>query len=387
MAREAAPAVVPPNVLLVVVNELQDADLDRADAAPRLAALANSAMRFRRFVTYPGSSATRAAVLTGRYGRRTGFGGASEPDQTAWELPLDERLLPEVLAQSKAHPWSTAALGSWHLATPRSPHAFDHPNLQGFDHFAGTLADLTTSAQPTAEVPGYLGFEKTVNGQRTWRSRYATTDIGLDAVAQLGSLDAPWLLHVAFQALRNPSVRPPDADSVDDRTAALTAVDDWVGRMLDARPASGGTWVFLLGTAEHAGAQEAALLVAGPGVSPGTCNAAIHAVDVFSTVLELVGVASPDTDGVSFAHLLRDPRAQPGRRFVFTESFAPVGLPPYHPGPYERDDVSIADHQHRLSRTDGRWHWSDLDPVSSPAGPPASRAELRRALQGILVSP
>lgn len=379
---------VPPNLLVMVVNELSAGDLAQPNVAPALASLRRSGVMFPEFTNYAGSSAPRSALLTGRYGRRTGFGG-SEPDASTWELPLEELTLPEALANDAAHPWSTAAVGSWHLASARSPHGFDHPNLQGFDHFSGPFGELTTSTTPTATPAGYLGFEKVTNGRARWVGRYAITDLAEDAGTQLSTLDPPWLLYVASPALRGPLVRPPGSDLTHDpRTATLAAVDRVVQRVMNRTETDGPTIVVVMGTAPHLDDPRAALVVTGPGIAPGTCDALVHAVDVLPTLMELVGIEGTwagDLDGRSFAHLLRDPQATPPRTTVFTESFAPVGLPPYLAGPYERDDVAVHDHHRRLSRTTGVWRFDErADAPRSATAPRASRSAMRHALDATL---
>lgn len=363
------PPSPPPNVLLVVVNELHPTDLDDPTVTANLARLRRRGLSFSHAVSYAGSSATRAAVLTGRYGRHTGFGGAAEPDGTTWELPLSEVVLAELLARHPDHAWSTAALGSWHLATPRSPHAFDHPNLQGFDHFAGTLADVTTTAQPSAWPAGYRAFEKTIDGQPRWVEAYATQDVARDAVAQLSHLEPPWLLYVAFHALRGPHADPPPALHTqplltpgDVRRATLQATDRMLGTVLDALPDPDHTVVVVLGTARDPESPSVPLIVTGPGFVPGTSDAYIHTVDVFPTIAELADLDVHDLplDGVSFAPLLRHPASRGGRRVQVWEHFAPVGTPPYLAGAYDIDRATAHDAHLRLDREGRDLRWTEL---------------------------
>lgn len=367
---------------MILVDALQPADLERPELAPRIHALGQRSVRFTRAAAYPGSSATRAALLSGRYGRRTGFGGGSEPDLTTWELPLDELILPEVLARSAEHPWSTAAVGSWHLATPRSPHAFDHPNLQGFDHFAGTLADR----QGIAGQPDALSVDKTTNGTPQRVRRYTSTEAAEDAVRQLTSLQDPWLLYVALRALRGPHGAAEGAAREPLRHGWLRATDASIGAMLDAVPRPDQTIVVLVGTAHSFDDPSAALVFSGPGLARGASAALLHVVDVLPTVAELVGV-DEDTgsrDGVSVAHLLRDPGAPGVREVVYTERFAPVGVSPWRAGPYDIDDVAVHDGRHRLSRVGGTWRFEDRDAGAPPPPGESPRRVLRRALKHVL---
>lgn len=74
------PAIVGPNVILIIVDDMgvDVAPCYAADAvsAPTIEGLCRDGIVFDRAWSMPVGSATRASILTGRYGYRTGIGHA-----------------------------------------------------------------------------------------------------------------------------------------------------------------------------------------------------------------------------------------------------------------------------------------------------------------------
>src|SRR5687768_3418663 len=87
---------LPPNVLVIVADDLGVDKVraygvhPQAPPTPNIDALAAKGVLFRNAYTYSICSPSRAALLTGRYGRRHGLGGIVELDEGTWEVPLDE---------------------------------------------------------------------------------------------------------------------------------------------------------------------------------------------------------------------------------------------------------------------------------------------------------
>ncbi|HHO54058.1 MAG TPA: hypothetical protein ENK18_25110 [Deltaproteobacteria bacterium] len=388
------PAQRPHNLLIIVADDL---GTDKVGAygehptpplTPHLDQLAASGILFRNAYAYPTGSASRAALLTGRYGRRTGMGGLVELDRSTYELPLAEVLLPEVLGRSTEHTWSTAALGKWHLSSRRSEHALVHPNLQGFDHYAGSLGNLRS---PGATGDPDDGFEKVIDGHPGHTTAYPTRDTTDDAIGQLELLEPPWLLYVAYNAPRSPLQPPPDelrSQNIPDPppreierfNATVEALDREIGRLLGAMTPEQRrttTVIFLADNGtdrsvilpprepEHGkaslyeGGTNVPLIVSGPQVQPGAeAWALVHVVDVLPTVAQLAGVDVSDLvlDGVSFAPLLSDPSQDGPRHTVFTERFGPPGG-----GPYDIDQIALRNERYKIMQARrGGWWLFDL---------------------------
>lgn len=357
------------NVLVIVADDL---GVDRVAAygehhdpghTPNIDRLAGAGVLFRNAWSNPVCSPTRATILTGRYSFRTLIGKAIRPfRKNAIGLDLSELTVPELLGPG----YQSGATGKWHLSAASD--GLDHPRLQGFGTFAGSLWNLK------ATQSDYFRWHKVVNGQRTLSHTYATTDTTNDAIRLVDSLPEPWFLYVAYNAPHDPVHAPPDwlhtfslsGDPLDSPVihtkAMIEALDTELGRLLTHVDQDRTTIMFLgdNGTAkvaseapflpQHAkatmyeGGLNVPLIVTGAGVVPGECAALVHTVDVFATVAELTGFANTSKDSVSLVPYLRgDPT--PRREYVYSERFKPNG-----PGPYKVYEQAVRGSRFKLIR-------------------------------------
>lgn len=123
----------PPNVIIMICDDLGSGDLHCYGSSlktPNLDRMAKEGVRFTHFNTaHPICSASRAALLTGRYSSRThtqGAYGSSSPTG----MDLDEKTLADIL---KSAGYKSMAIGKWHLGYP-PPYL---PTNRGFDSFFG----------------------------------------------------------------------------------------------------------------------------------------------------------------------------------------------------------------------------------------------------------
>jgi len=354
------------NVLLIVADDL---GVDEVGAygvgtspppTPFLDAIAADGVLFRNAWSSPVCSPTRAGILTGRYALRTGIGYLV---QTTAELGLDEVTLPELLDAGTDGAYAHAAIGKWHLGESVAAGGALAPNLAGFDHFAGVLANLKPP------LTDYFTWEQVEDGVTTTATGYATTRQVDDALAWIDAAPEPWFCYLAFNAPHVPFHAPPPGlhsvdlsgagDPLDDPRpyyeAAVQALDAEIGRLLigiaDLRERTTVVFVGDNGTPQqvslppfeptHAkgslyeGGVNVPLLVSGPTVvAPGReCDALVSTVDLFATVAELAGVEPADVlpegrplDSVSLGPYLREPGRPSRRATLFTELFRPSGL-------------------------------------------------------------
>lgn len=383
------------NVLLIIADDLGvDSTVCYAANAPpmpNIESLCNTGVRFTNVWSAPVCSPTRATILTGRYGFRTGI-GSPVAGRGAVGIGLDEFTLPMAL---DAHPeldYEQACLGKWHLSS-NSNGGSDNPNLMGFAHFSGVLGG----------IPDYFQWTKTVNGTTSRVENYGTTENVDDALSWIDAREeAPWVLWLAFNAPHAPFHLPPaelhsqsqlsgdEADINRNTTAyfraAVEAMDTEIGRLLasldpDVRARTVVMFVGDNGTPArtappgiprnrakdslYQGGVHVPLVVAGAGVVDGgrTVDALVNTTDLFASILELVGTDLASTvpagvvvDSTSFVSHLRDPEAAPEREWIFAELFGESLRFP------ERAGKTVRDERYKLIRfDDGTDELYDMD--------------------------
>lgn len=365
MALPFAQETSQPNVLVVVLDDVGVDSVgiyaEGADPAPTpvFDSLAQSGILFRNAWANPTCSPSRAEILTGRYGFRTGLGrivGAH-----GWALALSELTIPEVLARNPTLGYRSAAFGKWHLSNDFYGGGDAGPNLQGFEHFAGTWGNI----DPFTE--SYYSYDKLVNGQHVASNGYATSEVVDDALAWIQGSQDPWFCYVAFQAPHTPYHEPPahlhtqaaQISGLDPRffprpfyLAMLEAADTELGRLLAGLGTQlANTHVIVIGDngtpkecslspfepnhaklSPYEGGVNVAMLVTGPSVvAPGReVSALVNATDVFATVLDWTGAKIRGAMPVGYVHdsisllpYLTSPVAFPLRSQVYADWFSP----------------------------------------------------------------
>lgn len=123
-------ATAKPNIVYILADDLGFAELgcngsDRYKT-PNIDALANAGVRFTRFYTVPLCGPSRALILTGRYGFRT---GAVTQDACKTIIRTGEKaeiMIPTVLKKAG---YASAMIGKWGQLSPSGD-----PSDWGFDH-------------------------------------------------------------------------------------------------------------------------------------------------------------------------------------------------------------------------------------------------------------
>ncbi|MYJ96487.1 MAG: sulfatase-like hydrolase/transferase [Proteobacteria bacterium] len=373
--------------------------------------LAGKGVRFTRFWAQPVCSPTRATIMTGRYGFRTGIGRPvtnrgplPEPPRIPdWALPyvntetgggmgmgadglqslprhglgVDEYTLTHAFDANGHLGYSTAAIGKWHLADADNGWQ-DHATRIGFDYFNGGL---------TGGPESYFAWTEVVDGEVTGATGYAPTDKVDDAIAWIGARgDRPWFMWMGFNLPHTPLHTPPedarDGNSNSQYGAMIEAMDTHIGRLLAAISPDvlENTYVLFLGdngtqsgnvTAPfqngrakgtvYQGGVNVPFIVTGPGVERGAVSdALVNSTDLFVTIMEMAGIDPAETipadvthDSVSFLDTLSDPAASP-REWIYADEFF---------GGFEgveTADYAMRDERYKLMRFDGVEEFYDL---------------------------
>lgn len=251
-----------PNIIFFIADDLGVGDVrylrDGYFETPNIDRLAAQSVSFSQaYVTAAVCSPSRAALHTGRYQARFGhdFNPGSAADIVQMALPASERSIAE---RMKAAGYRTGLIGKWHLENSQRQSS---PLVRGFDYYFGFasggnyILNLRDGDQ-TIKVEGERdrdvrsqGFSR--QGTRVEIDDYKTDVITDEAVRYIEanrSADEPYFLvvahhapHVPLEATKKYLDRVVNvADPMHRVYAAMaTALDDGLGKVLDAADASG----------------------------------------------------------------------------------------------------------------------------------------------------
>jgi len=392
---------VPPNIVLIVLDDfgvellgaygeyppddlMNPPVLPYLDAplTPNLDDLAAGGLLFRNCWTDPLCTPTRAQILTGKHGFRTGVGAVISANNNNPNLGLDRSqvTIPEKLARIYPYPYRSSGVGKWHLSDDDDdgdplpgqapdPDFLGHPLDQGFGNYSGAMFNIskgpveaTNPCMIAEERYDYCQWIKNDNGVEVCENQYATLNTAADALVRAEAMAEPWFLYVSFNAPHSPFHLPPDpgldcagADSMhcsctptDPKNIGLKAMveylDTQIGTLVDGVRVDHPDTLFIVigdngtdgqaivglecfpymqakGTMFEAGVN-VPLIINGPGVTTGEVPALVASTDIFATVVEVAGGNSSLVDSVSMVPFFTDPDAQ-GREFVYAEKFSP----------------------------------------------------------------
>ncbi|MGD1840950.1 MAG: sulfatase-like hydrolase/transferase [Thermonemataceae bacterium] len=327
-ALQATTASATPNILLIIADDMgKDATAGFTEGSlkpntPHIDNFKNTGLTFNNFWVYPTCSPTRASIITGKYGYRTGVKWANDV------LSNTEATLQCYINQNTGNQYATAIVGKWHL----SGDALVNPENFGINYYIGLL---------TGGVLSYNEWTLTEDGQQTEETSYVTekfTDLAIDWVNQQSK---PWFLWLAYTAPHTPFHAPPTemhsqgnlpaytrgSDPLPYYMAMIESMDYQIGRLLDSIPPEelANTIIIFIGdngtpeqvaqapytstTAKktlYQGGINTPMFIAGPGIARAgqTDSNLITSTDLFATIATLAGVTVSDIhDSKSFTHL------------------------------------------------------------------------------------
>jgi len=348
-------------VVFILVDDLGYTDLGCQGSGyyetPRIDRLAAEGMRFTNHHHAQNCQPTRAALMSGQYGARTGVYTVGGIDRFDWSnrplrpvenvtnLPLDRVTVAQSL---KSAGYSTAIFGKWHLGEKGAY----HPGKRGFDEAIvsnGKHFDFTTD--PQVEVPegAYLADFLTDRAEDFIRRKRG----------------GPFFLYLPHFGVHSPYQAKPDliehfknkapvGGHYDPVYAAMIAsIDESVGRILDLleewKLAENTLVVFASDNggvggyaregikqggdvtdnsplrsgkgSQYEGGTRVPLIFRWPGVTKAgsTCAVPTIHVDLPATFLEVAQAPVPGQvrDGESLVALLKDPDAALSRTAIY----------------------------------------------------------------------
>jgi arylsulfatase A-like enzyme len=351
----------PPNIVFILADDLGYTDVacfgSKYYETPNIDRLASQGMRLLNHHHCQNCTPTRAALMSGQYGARTGVYTVGGIDRFDWskrplrpvdnvtELPLDRDI---IASQLKAAGYATGMFGKWHIGE-RGEY---HPGKRGFDEAivsAGVHFDFDTN--PKTEYP---------------RGQYLAdflTDKAVDFIER--HKDQPFFLYLPHFAVHAPHQAKPDlierfnqkpgvgGHNNPTYAAMIYSVDESVGRVMktldELKIADNTVLIFTSdnggvggyvregikkagditdnaplrsgkGSLYEGGTREP-FIVRWTGVTrPGSaCDLPTIHVDLYPTMLEIAGAPRPRQvlDGESLVKLFRDPAAKLQRDAIF----------------------------------------------------------------------
>ena len=343
------PIVAPesyPNILLIIADDMgRDATFGFSEGSlkpitPHINSIKNSGITFQNFWSYPTCSPTRASIITGKYGYRTGVKWAGDV------LPSTERSLQKYIKEETGSRYNSAVIGKWHLSGNNS--SLDRSAF-GIDYYAGLMG---------GGLQNYFQWNLTNDQGTNLQSGYSSkifTDLAMDWV---GAQDQPWFLWLAYNAPHTPFHKPPSimhnqgeltnySEGIDPMPyylAAIEAMDFQIGRLINGltQEERDNTIILFMGDngtpnevgqspypdnavkgSLYQGGINVPLFVSGKGVQrTGNDYNLLTSTDLFSTIAQLAGVDSDEIhDSKSFMNLLTTDDGQ--RAFQYSEMESP----------------------------------------------------------------
>jgi arylsulfatase A-like enzyme len=350
-----------PNVIFILADDLGYTDVasygSKYYETPHIDKLAAQGMKLTSHHHCQNCQPTRAALMSGQYGPRTGvytvgaigrFGWETRPlrpVENVTELPLDRSTVAQAL---KGVGYATAMFGKWHLGE-KGPH---HPSKRGFD-------------EAIVSASNHYHFDtnpKTEYAKGTYLADFLT-DRAVDFITR--NKDKPFFLYLPHFGVHSPHKAKPElierfkskpgiaGHNNPTYAAMIASIDESVGRVmatLDALKLTDNTLLIFasdnggVGGYERDGIQGGSItdnwplrngkgslyeggtrvpfIARWPGITkPGTQSSVptTH-VDLYPTLLEIAGAPPPANqplDGASLLPLLKDSSSSLDRSAIY----------------------------------------------------------------------
>lgn len=337
-----------PNILVLISDDLgldasnqHLAPITSAAKTPTIDSLAQQGVTFTNVWATPACATTRASILTGQHGIRSGI--RTVPGL----LEADDQFIVDSLIDDSESSYQVGFFGKWHLAGGAAEDS--HPNDMGIPYFAGNVA---------GNVDDYYNWLLTVNGNSQYSTNYHTSEITDQAIKWQQQLDdtKPWFMWLAYSAPHGPFHEPPQQlhsrslqglnvadDPREFYLAAIEAMDTEIGRLLNSlseKTLNNTVIIYISDNGSpkkvmdisvlaksqskgtlYEGGIKVPMIISGAQINKqGYESTMVNSVDLYNTILTLAGKeASSTSDGYSLFYLLNNSKTGESREFNYSE--------------------------------------------------------------------
>lgn len=313
-------------MLLVIIDDVGNGPIPNFEpnganqikaTMPHLETLMSNGLSLDNVWVSPSCSPTRAGILTGMHGHKT---GVLDPG-TSSNISEDAYTIFDAIKEQSEIDYASAVIGKWHLGNAGGGMNanLDAPYAFGMDYFAGLLGGGVTD---------YYSWRVIEDGSNNMTTDYATTKFTDLAIDWINDQEQPWFCWLAYTGAHSPYHLPPvemhtqgalptDSASIAENTmpyfiAMVESVDFELGRIEDslAPEVWANTVVIFLGDngtpgnvinapyssnrakgSVYQGGINVPMVVAGPGIERinERDTALVNGTDLFSTLLAICG--------------------------------------------------------------------------------------------------
>ncbi len=186
--------VVKPNIIILFADDMGYGDITSYGhptiKTPNLDRMVAEGMKFTNFYSgSPACTASRYALLTGRYPNRSGFGWVLVPNSPRGMHPEEVTLAEGMKAQG----YNTAAFGKWHLGVTKTEYM---PLQNGFDEYLGLPYSNDMIPPKWKDIPLIDGNDTIEHNPDQTLLTKAYTDRALSFIEK--SKDEPFFLYLPY---------------------------------------------------------------------------------------------------------------------------------------------------------------------------------------------
>ena len=210
-----------PNILLIIADDLGidstpgfgiTSDLP---VTPTLDSFREKGLSYTNCWAAPQCSPTRAAIMSGKFGIKT---GVMRPPLI---LDTSHTSLFTKIKEQSITDYSMGLIGKWHLGGSDTGN-YSHPLDSGVPYYEGVF---------TSQVDDYYDWTKVNSeGNEEQVKEYATTHLTNNAISWIDNQTKPWFLWLAHVAPHSPFQAPPEGTytttPTDNRTTYLSMVEN-----------------------------------------------------------------------------------------------------------------------------------------------------------------